>query len=76
LPLYDHAKLRAWREEAGLTVTKAAAQLDISYSWLAKLETGNAIPPRLDVLDRLARFYGHGLAELLDQPAEPAEAAS
>jgi transcriptional regulator with XRE-family HTH domain len=74
LPLYDHAKLRAWREDAGLTRTQAAAQLDISDAWLAKLETGHAVPPRLDVLDRLARHYGHELAELL--PAQPAEAAS
>ena len=74
MPLYDYAKLRTWREDAGQTLTQAAAGLGISYPWLVKLETGKSDPPRLDTLDMLARYYGHGLAELF--PAEPAQAAS
>jgi transcriptional regulator with XRE-family HTH domain len=75
VPLYDHAKLRAWREDAGQTITDAASALGISYPWLLKLETGKSEPPpRLDTLDMLARHYGHELAELI--PAEAAEAAS
>jgi transcriptional regulator with XRE-family HTH domain len=72
LPLYDHAKLRAWREEAGQTITDAASALGISYPWLVNLETGRSNPPRVDTLDMIARYYGHELAELFPAPVQAA----
>ena len=74
MSLYDHALLRTWREDAGQTITEAAAACGMSYPWLVKLETGKSDPPRLDTLDLLARHYGHELAELF--PAEPVQAVS
>jgi len=74
VPLYDHAKLRAWREAAGETLTQAAAAVGMSYPWLLKMENGQVQRVTLDTLDKLARHYGHELAELV--PAAPAEAAS
>lgn len=64
--LYDHAKLRAWRAEAGLTREEVWAGVGVSVAWLADLEQGRAgHAPSLDLLVRLARFYGHEPAELL-----------
>jgi len=69
--LYDHVKLRAWREEAGLRRTQVAADLAITEQWLADLETATnpKRQPSLDLLARLARYYGRGLAELLTEAA-------
>jgi transcriptional regulator with XRE-family HTH domain len=65
-PLYDHAKLRAWRNAAGLSREQVWAGVGVSVAWLAELEAGNArSSPSLDLLVRLARFYGHQPAELL-----------
>jgi Helix-turn-helix domain len=67
--LHDHAKLRAWRDESGLTRDQVCARLQgqgvsIGYSWLAALEQGTK-RPSLELLVTLARFYGHEPAELL-----------
>lgn len=68
--LYDASKLRAWREAAGLRREKVALDLDISAAWLGDVERGNPrTKPSLDLLHALARYYGHGAAELLDVPA-------
>lgn len=64
--LYDNAKLRAWRIEAGLSREEVWAAVGVSVMWLAELEqgrTGHA--PSLELLVRLARFYGHEPGELL-----------
>jgi transcriptional regulator with XRE-family HTH domain len=62
--LYDHAKLRAWREESGLTRTQAAHQAGLSYPWLRSLESGLG-RPSLESLAALAELYGHQAGELL-----------
>lgn len=67
--LYDHRKLRAWRNEAGLTREQVCAQLQaqdvrIGHAWLSLLEKGRRVPS-LELLVALARFYGHDPAELL-----------
>lgn len=73
--LYDPGRLRAWRKDAGLSLTQAAAQAGISYPWLSKLEKGNdGMTPSLATLAKLAAFYGHDMAELV--AAAPTQAAS
>jgi transcriptional regulator with XRE-family HTH domain len=64
VPLYDHAKLRAWRDEAGLRRERVCADLEISASWLRELEIGAGSPSVL-ILTRLAAYYGHQAGELL-----------
>jgi transcriptional regulator with XRE-family HTH domain len=60
----DHAKLRAWREAAGLTREQVAVCAGIGYPLLCAIEYGNR-RPRRDMLTRLAMLYGHDPAELL-----------
>ena len=67
--LHDHAKLRTWRDEAGLTRDQVCSRLldqgvSIGYSWLAALEQGTK-RPSLELLVALAKFYGHEPGELL-----------
>ncbi len=65
-PLYDHRKLRAWRDEAGVSRERVAADLELSAAWLQNLELGGPRGgPSLDTLVRLARYYGHEPGELL-----------
>ena len=71
-PTWDHAKLRAWRDESGKRRERVAADLGISYPWLTILESGAGDRgPSLDVLIRLARYYGHEPGELLPTGATP-----
>jgi transcriptional regulator with XRE-family HTH domain len=68
-PLYDYAKLRAWRDEAGLRREQVAVDLSISARWLEALEVGRKTPS-VQMLSRLAAYYGHQAGELmmLDRP--------
>ena len=69
-PLYEYAKLRAWRADAGLRLERVAADLEISAGWLRRLELGgDGRAPSLDLLNRLAAYYGHGLHELIAERA-------
>jgi transcriptional regulator with XRE-family HTH domain len=69
---WDYAKLKSWRETAGLTREQVCADLQaaghgITFNWLLALEhgtTGNR-SPGLDTLVVLARYYGHEPLELL-----------
>jgi transcriptional regulator with XRE-family HTH domain len=72
--LYDHAKLRAWREESGKSPTLAAAENGISYVWLDRIEKGRpgVGTPRLALLAQLAAYYGHQLHELIPPGTEAA----
>jgi transcriptional regulator with XRE-family HTH domain len=66
--LYDYAKLRAWRDEAGLRRERVAVDLDMSARWLEQLELGRKTPS-VQLLTRLAAYYGHQAGELLmDMP--------
>lgn len=49
--------LREYREQAGLTLDDAARSVDISPSYLSRIEQGKT-NASFDVLSRLARFYG------------------
>lgn len=69
---WDYAKLKGWRESAGLTREQVCADLQarghpITFNWLLALEhgtTGNR-SAGLDTLAALARYYGHEPLELL-----------
>ncbi len=50
--------LRTWRQDKGLSLRAAAAELDVAFSYLQKLETGGrAKPPTLVLLQRMAAVY-------------------
>jgi len=50
--------LREWRTAKGLSLRAAAAELDIAYSILQKMETGGrARTPDVDFLERVALVY-------------------
>lgn len=69
---WDYAKLKSWRESAGLTREQVCADLQaaghsITLNWLVALEhgtTGNR-SPGLDTLAVLARYYGHEPLDLM-----------
>ncbi|HEX4399643.1 MAG TPA: helix-turn-helix transcriptional regulator [Trebonia sp.] len=63
-PLFNYLMLRQWRYDAALTREQVWAGTGCSVAWLRDLEAGRAIPS-LDMLGRLARFYGHEPGELL-----------
>jgi transcriptional regulator with XRE-family HTH domain len=64
--LYDHRKLRQWRDDAGLSREQVWAGTGCSVSWLTQLELGRTdSTPSLDMLVKLARFYGREPGELL-----------
>lgn len=70
-PLYDHARLRAWREEAGLSKERVAADLEITATWLARVERG-VRTASIPTLAALAAYYGHDMAELWPSTAQAA----
>ena len=60
--------LRGLRETARLSLRAASQDLGVSFSYLAKLETGEkATPPSLKVLGRMAHVYGRDLRELMHE---------
>ena len=63
--LFDHEKLRAWREEAHVSREVVCATTGLSFNYLQRLENGQATKPTLTVIGRLASYYGHEPGELL-----------
>ena len=64
--LYNHELLRTWRDQAGITRERVGVDLGIGASWLGILENGGrGRVPSLELLVRLARYYGHEPGELL-----------
>jgi transcriptional regulator with XRE-family HTH domain len=60
--------LRGLRDAARLSLRAASEEMAVSFSYLAKLETGEkATPPSLKVLQRIAIFYGRDLRELMHE---------
>lgn len=60
--------LRGLRDQAGLSLRAASADLGLSYSYLSKLETGSkSAPPSLKLLQRLADVYCRDLRELMHE---------
>lgn len=60
--------LRGLRDAARLSVRAASEQIGVSFSYIAKLETGERpSPPTLKVLQRIANVYGRDLRELMHE---------
>ena len=60
--------LRGLREAARLSLRAASESMGVSFSYLAKLETGEKpTPPTLKVLQRIANVYGRDLRELMHE---------
>lgn len=57
-------RLRAWREDAGLSLTQAAAELGMSPATLGPIEVGRLRPTRA-MAGRLEERFGEPIAELL-----------
>jgi transcriptional regulator with XRE-family HTH domain len=57
-PLEDVSLLEALRADKGLTQYVAAAEAGMSHKTLKKYEQDGLANPRLDVLDKLGRYYG------------------
>lgn len=59
------AHIKGLREKSGLSLRKAAGQLNVPFSYLQRLETaGRAKKPALEFLERLATLYGVQVSEL------------
>ena len=62
------AYLRGGREELGLSLRNAAGLMDLSYSYISKIETGaREGPPSLKVLQRFADLYLRDIREILHE---------
>ncbi len=62
------AYLRQVRSNAGVSLRDVAAALGMSYSWLARLETGgSARPPSVGRLSQMADLYGVDISEMLHE---------
>jgi transcriptional regulator with XRE-family HTH domain len=60
------AYLRGVREELGLGLREAAVLVNLSYSYVSKIETGaRDAPPSLKVLQRLSDAYYRDIREIL-----------
>ena len=60
--------LRGLRDAARLSVRAASEQSGVSFSYIAKLETGErSTSPTLKVLQRLAKVYGRDLREVMHE---------
>ena len=60
--------LRGVREELGLSLRDAAGLLDLSYSYISKIETGaRDAPPSIKVFQRLADLYLRDIREILHE---------
>lgn len=56
--------LRGMRKKENIGIKKLAPQLDISYTYLSKLENDKVIPSK-DVIERIAYYFRYDLDELL-----------
>jgi transcriptional regulator with XRE-family HTH domain len=65
-PLEDVSLLEALRADKGLTQYVAAAEAGMSHKTLKKYEQDGLANPRLDVLDKLGRYYGVRTSLLLE----------
>jgi transcriptional regulator with XRE-family HTH domain len=63
LPVFDHARLRAWRDETGLRLETVADRSGVSYPYLRALEDQGGNPSGA-VCAAVAAVYGKPLAEL------------
>jgi transcriptional regulator with XRE-family HTH domain len=57
-------RLRAWREDAGLTLTQAASALQVSAATLGPIELGRLVPSPV-IAGRLEAAFGEPAEALL-----------
>ena len=62
--------LRILREGTGCNRQRIAMFLDVKYSLISKIETGERIIST-DMLDKLSSFYGVATTEILNKVVEP-----
>lgn len=62
-------RLRAHRQEAGLSLARLSAETGLSKTYLLRLETDPAGNPSLDVLARVAEALDLTIADLVGSPA-------
>lgn len=68
----NHDLLRSWRIERGLSRERVAADVGTGANWLQIIESGTpGRVPSLDLVIRLARYFGHEPGELLMPAADP-----
>src|SRR3569833_3015173 len=60
-------KLRILRSSKNLTLSRLAAQVDLSTALLSKLETDRMVPT-LQTLERICRVYGISLGHFFCEP--------
>jgi transcriptional regulator with XRE-family HTH domain len=61
--------LRGLREKKGLGIKTVGKELDISYSYISKVENGHRLPNQ-EFIERLSALYGADSEELLAKMAE------
>jgi transcriptional regulator with XRE-family HTH domain len=62
--------IRYWREDEGLSLSKAAAKVGITKAHLWELEDGRAVNPTIKTLAGLARAYGTSVSYLAHLAAQ------
>ena len=60
-------RLKELRHQKGMTQRQVAIECDITQETVYALENGRSGNPTLETLKRLAKCYGVGIADLLDE---------
>jgi transcriptional regulator with XRE-family HTH domain len=71
---YIGAKLREWRQEAGLTLTGVATSVDLSVGYISQIERGLA-NPSLETLKRLADALGQTVGALFSNESASSDSS-
>lgn len=62
-------RLKTLRETAGMTQKEAALQIGVVQSAVSMWETGESFP-RTELLHKIAKIYGCGIADLFESEQE------
>lgn len=65
-------KLKALREERGLSLREAGRRANVNYSYLGQIEKGQK-SPSLNTYEQLCHFYGVELKDLLGKDMTPSQ---
>lgn len=66
---YHYEELKRYRKESGLTLEEVARVVDISPSYLSRIEQGK-VNVSYEILDRLASYYGESTIRFFDAQTE------
>jgi transcriptional regulator with XRE-family HTH domain len=64
-------RIKVYRERAGKTRAVVGGLVGRSPEWVKAIETGRLLPPRLPMLDKLARILNVSVADLAGDPSMP-----